>query len=78
MKARREKESSHAAVLPGRNLSLPHWAFRSLHRCSSAVWNDVQRSLEHVGFLDLILKSNRDDASSRSQSAEQTVVQRGY
>lgn len=26
--------------------------------CASSDWNDVQRSLERVGILDLILKSN--------------------
>lgn len=39
-------------------LFLPHWAIGSLHRSASAHSNGVRRPLEHVRFLDLILRGN--------------------
>lgn len=40
------------------NLSLPHWAIGSFHGSANAHSNGVRRPLDHVRFLDLILRGN--------------------
>ncbi|KAF3821876.1 hypothetical protein GH733_009433 [Mirounga leonina] len=52
------------------NLSLPHWAIGSFHGSANAHSNGVRRPLEHVRFLDLILRDSTPNHPSQTTPAQ--------